>query len=316
MSDKVVLGVHSAVSSQTQANGNSYKKFIDGHAWLSVTRNGKTEYYGVWPDDHPRVTDNGDGTDIRVGLEKGFRSSADRYYELSPTQVKRLDEALKANVAWSPTTTCAGWASDTVSAVTGKKLDATEFLSIETPRELARTIHTLEAKQPTAPDRPHAPIAPQQSSSNPFGDEAAPAARPDARHPAVALGAHNDPLYVQAEDAVRRLDAGLGRAFDDHSACMAASTACLAKANGFDRIDHVVLGQATSTLKQGENVFVVQGGLTDAGNRVAYMKTQDAIGTPVEQSLERLQTAGPVQLLQPSMHEAENQSRQAHRMTV
>ncbi|HZX81617.1 MAG TPA: hypothetical protein VFE72_11775 [Lysobacter sp.] len=120
MSDRVVLGVHSAISTQTQAQAGSFDRFTDGHAWLSVTRNGKTQVYGVWPDDHPRVKDNGDGTDIRVGLEHGFRSSADRYYELTPAQVAKLDKALKANVEWSVTTTCAGWANDTVSSVTGK----------------------------------------------------------------------------------------------------------------------------------------------------------------------------------------------------
>lgn len=174
-----------------QANGGSYDKFVDGHAWLSVTRDGKTQYYGLWPDDHPRVKDNGDGTDIRIGLEKGFRSSADRYYELNPAQVTKLDEALRANVAWSPTTTCAGWASDTVSSVTGKKLAASEFLSIETPRKLAETISKLEAKEPTAPDRPHAPIQ-QQGTSNSFRDESAPV-RPDTQSPTAPDATFADP---------------------------------------------------------------------------------------------------------------------------
>ncbi|MEA5126542.1 hypothetical protein [Xanthomonas floridensis] len=78
--------------------------------------------------------------------------TASRYYTLTSGQAKELEIALKQNVTWGPTTTCAGWASDTVTSVTGNKLDATEFLSIETPRELVKTIRQLEAKQPTAPD--------------------------------------------------------------------------------------------------------------------------------------------------------------------
>lgn len=287
MSDKVVLGIHSAVSSRTQENGGSYDRFVDGHAWLSVTRGGKTEYYGLWPDGHPRVKDNGDGTDIRIGLERGLPSSADRYYDLTPAQAAKLEEALKANVAWSPTTTCAGWASDTVSAVTGRKIDAAEFLSIETPRALASTIHVLEAKQPTAPNKPHAPFQGPENNSS-FRRDAAPDAHKPAHQPAAPHAAAIDPLYRDAEVAVRRLDASLGRDPDHHSTCMSASLACLARENRMDRIDHVVLGDATATLKKGENVFVVQGELTDPHRRIAFMKTQDALDTPVARSLERL----------------------------
>jgi len=234
---------------------------------------------------------------------------------LSPAQVTKLDEALKANVFWSPTTTCAGWASDTVSAVTGKKLDASEFLSIETPRKLAETLHKLEARNPTAPDRPHAPI-PQQATSNSFGDDPA-VDKPGTQRPAAPHAAVADPLYRQAQDAVRRLDEGMGRSFDHHSACMAASTACMAKANGFERIDHVVLSNATGTLRAGENVFVVQGALSDATNRIAFMKTQDALATPTEHSLERMAAMNRAQAVEAVQHEAQVQTRQAaHRMTV
>lgn len=96
------------------------------------------------------------------------------------------------------------------------------------------------------------------------------------------------PLLRQSQEAVRRLDDSLGRTYDDASDRMAASLAHLAGANGFARIDHVVLNSATPSLQKGENVFVVQGGLTDVTNRVAYMKTQEAVSTPAELSLGRL----------------------------
>ena len=126
-----------------------------------------------------------------------------------------------------------------------------------------------------------------------------------------------DPLHRQAEAAVRRLDESMGKAFDGHSACMAASLACLARENGLQRIDHVVLSEAIGGVRKGENVFIVQGGMAEATNRVFHMKTQDAISTPVEQSLERMQAAAPSQTMDAPRHEPETQTRQAvHRITV
>ena len=45
--DRVVLGIHSHVDPNTEG---SFNQFVDGHAWISVTRNGQTETYGLWPD--------------------------------------------------------------------------------------------------------------------------------------------------------------------------------------------------------------------------------------------------------------------------
>jgi len=59
---QTTLGIHSNV-----AGGKN--EFASGHAWLTVTTNGVTKAYGLWPDNHPRSIDNGDGTDIRIGLE-------------------------------------------------------------------------------------------------------------------------------------------------------------------------------------------------------------------------------------------------------
>ena len=110
----------------------------------------------------------------------------------------------------------------------------------------------------------------------------------------------NDRLHKQAEHAVRQLDIGLGRDYDQHSACMAASVACLARVNGLSRIDHVVLSEARGELRKGENLFVVQGGLSDPAHYRAHMKTQDAIDTPVERSLAQLQVYSEMQQRQPA----------------
>ena len=116
--------------------------------------------------------------------------------------------------------------------------------------------------------------------------------------------APEDPLLSQAERMVRQLERGRGRDYDGQSACMAANVACLAKANGFSRIDHVVLSEPRGELKQFENLFVVQGGLNDPGHHRAYMKAQDAIDMPLERSFAKLQAyieMQPQQAAPPSM---------------
>ncbi len=105
----------------------------------------------------------------------------------------------------------------------------------------------------------------------------------------------NDPLHRQAEDAVRRLEQGLGRDYDGNSACLAASAACLAKENGLSRIDHVALSRDTGSVRQGENLFVVQGALDDPAQLRAHMRTDDALAKPAEQSLAQLQALGDTQ---------------------
>lgn len=164
MEDKVVLGVHSQISGQQDG---SFNEFIDGHSWISVTRNGKTEYYGLWPDNHQDVQDNGSGTDIRVGMEKHATADASRYYELTAKQTQQLEAALKENVAWEYTNTCASWASETAERITGERIEATEFLSIETPRQLIESLRGLERTHPTTSAEPRpAAEAPAKSSSS------------------------------------------------------------------------------------------------------------------------------------------------------
>lgn len=173
-----------------------------------------------------------------------------------------------------------------------------------------------------SPMRPDA-VTPQADPTTPASPEAR--SQPGAASTAPRHGAPSpngarapaDPLHRQADAAVRTLDASMGKAFDRHSENMAASLACLAKENGFDRIDHVVLSDATGSVRKGENVFVVQGGLTDPTNRVAQMKTQDAIAAPVEQSLLQLAAVSPTQATHVAQLADDAATRQpAHRMTV
>lgn len=126
-----------------------------------------------------------------------------------------------------------------------------------------------------------------------------------------------DPLLRQSQDAVRRLDGDLSRTYDETSERMAASLALLARTSGLDRIDHAVLNVATDSLEKGENVFVVQGGLTDPTNRIAYMKTLDAVARPVEQTLGLLASTMPAHASHAVGHEMDVQAGQTvRRLTV
>src|SRR3546814_10024735 len=70
---------------------------------------------------------------------------------------------------------------------------------------------------------------------------------------------------------------------------MIASLARLARENGLERIDHVVLSGQAERLRPGENVFVVQGRLDDPAHLRAHMKTQLAVDTPAADSFRELQ---------------------------
>jgi hypothetical protein len=89
-----------------------------------------------------------------------------------------------------------------------------------------------------------------------------------------------DGLLGQTAAAVGRLDAQLGRGSDEASDRLAVNLAALASREGLHRVDHVVLGIGTDRLRAGENVFVVQGELRSPTNRVAHMRSDDALSPP------------------------------------
>lgn len=99
----------------------------------------------------------------------------------------------------------------------------------------------------------------------------------------------SDPLLRQADNAVRQLNQRMGREYDGDSACMAASAACLAGRSGLTGIDHIVLSVDNGRVRSGENMFVVQGDLHDPAHHRAWMKTDDAVRTPVARSLEEFE---------------------------
>jgi len=158
MSQVTVLGIHS--------NVNGSAGYVDGHAWITVTSNGITEYYGLWPDNHPATSDNGEGTDIRVGMEQYDTPEASRYYRLSAAQEKLLDKLLMENVEWGYTHNCSSWAHEVIWKTVREDVDADDYLwAIETPRELGRNIAILENKSPTNIHKPK-DMRNQQGSSS------------------------------------------------------------------------------------------------------------------------------------------------------
>jgi hypothetical protein len=205
--DRVVLGIHT--------NTPPGASLTDGHAWLTITRNGHTEAYGLWPNSHPRFAseDPHPESNIRRGIENGFAATASRYYELNPQQVREFEAAIRENVTWGYTNTCASWASQTAQRVTGERIDASELLGVtDTPRQIYESIQELERRQPTNPGTPLPPIDPAQNrSSSSLADATPPARTGDAQADAL-LAAANDPQALG--QAMRNLAASPeGQAF-------------------------------------------------------------------------------------------------------
>jgi len=135
------------------------------------------------------------------------------------------------------------------------------------------------------------PIAPEVSvPASPTKSQVA----PDPTQPA-----HPDHgLYMQSQSAVRMLDQTMGRIPDASSERMAASLTVLAKQEGLQRIDNIVLSRGTDAVKPGENVIAVQGRLDDPSHLRAHMKTQTAVETPVAESFKQLEVANAQQKTQ------------------
>lgn len=96
-------------------------------------------------------------------------------------------------------------------------------------------------------------------------------------------------LYQQVRDGVAALDARHGREFDETSERMSASLLVLAKDSGLERVDHVLLSQATPESHAGKNLFVVQGEPDNPAHLRASIPTEQAAQTPVEQSVQQFE---------------------------
>ncbi|MFB5857041.1 XVIPCD domain-containing protein [Stenotrophomonas maltophilia] len=92
-------------------------------------------------------------------------------------------------------------------------------------------------------------------------------------------------LYRQIREGVEALDAKHGRSFDEVSERMTASLLVLAKDNDLDRVNHVLVSNATREHPAGHTLFVVQGEPSNPAHQRAAMPTELAAQTSVEDSL-------------------------------
>lgn len=277
MAEDVILGIHSNVrKGQIDPETGQPYGFDAGHAWISVTRDGKTIHYGLWPDGHPSVDDNGDGSDIRTGMEDGDTPAASRYYRLTPEQATRLDGLLKASETWGYTNNCSSWARDTVEAVTGVHLNADDpgALWTETPRQLGDSIHHFEEKDRTSPESPTTP--PPAKGSSTLG------ARAD-------LSDTSRQLLQDSDQHVRRLAEQHGLPWDQGMDNTVAAVARQAREDGLTGITHVKVGGGEIRFAQADGYGLIEGAV-DA---------RTAANTPAQASEDALTMADARTVLQP-----------------
>ncbi len=117
-------------------------------------------------------------------------------------------------------------------------------------------------------------------------------------------------LHQQCIAGVQSIDARLGKPWDEHSECMAASLTTLAARSNLERADHVLLSEKSTRSAPGEHVFVVQGDLNDPAHRRAHMPTAEAIATPPAQSFQQLAEMDQVR----SREQAQQQTREQEQM--
>jgi predicted ABC-type ATPase len=139
-----------------------------------------------------------------------------------------------------------------------------------------------EHEPPYTPPPAEAPVAPPPSTTTQQEPEVPPSpllpTQPE--HPDHAL-------YQQVREGVATLDAKHGRTFDEASERMTASLLVLAKDNDLDRVDHVLLSNATADKPAGHTLFVVQGEPSDPAHQRAAMPTELAAQTSVEESMQQ-----------------------------
>lgn len=95
-------------------------------------------------------------------------------------------------------------------------------------------------------------------------------------------------LNQQIRQGVAALDAQHGRPFDQTSERLTASLTVLAREQGLQQVDHVLVSNATAQHPAGHTIFVVQGDPANPAHLRAMMPTAVAVQTPVEQSMQKL----------------------------
>lgn len=135
----------------------------------------------------------------------------------------------------------------------------------------------------------------------------------------IGPGHRDYALLQQVSAGVSAIDAQAGRTPDESSERLVASAMNLARQNNLDRVDHVALSTQTTQHPAGYTVFVVQGALNDPAHLRASIPTDEAVRTPVGQSLQQLEIATVDRqqaALQSQQQEMDNRSREAPAMRM
>jgi hypothetical protein len=144
----------------------------------------------------------------------------------------------------------------------------------------------LESTSSLVPARGMAPDSVATAPAQ-FASAADSAATFDPTHP----GHPQHAIHQQAVAAVQALNDQLKLPWSAESDALAASATLMAARDPLiQRIDHVVLSEATAGRAAGQTVFVVQGELDRMPNFTAYMDTQAATRTPAGDSFRELDT--------------------------
>ncbi len=118
------------------------------------------------------------------------------------------------------------------------------------------------------------------------GQPPAPAALPPPPLPHPAHPGHPDQgLHRQIRDRIGML----GPDFNEHAERLSLSLLAEAKSQGLSQVDHLFASQATSNLKPGEHLFLVQGRPNDPASPRAMVNAASAMATPTEESLIRIE---------------------------
>jgi hypothetical protein len=307
-----VLGIHSNVRSGMidPTTGKPIEPGATaGHAWLTVTQDGKTTTYGLWPDWNPDAVDNGSRSDIRTNLEVGDTAAASRYYTLTPEQASTLEARLKENVTWGYTENCSSWASETLEAVTGQRVNADEPYTagvVETPRVLGESIHKLEQHDRTSPEAPATPPPANGRSSSSLSD--ASDAQPIIEQHA-ALSPHAQNLLRDSEHHVRQLAERHGLPWNTGMDNTVAAVAQQARADGLTAINQfnvkdgqIRYGQYDGyTLKDGSIDARVAANMPEAVSRDGLVQTDQVMN---QQQQTRLAEQAAPQMSPPALQRA------------
>ncbi|MGN0857687.1 MAG: XVIPCD domain-containing protein [Stenotrophomonas sp.] len=156
----------------------------------------------------------------------------------------------------------------------------------------------------------NARFARQQVTIGPVPGQVAATATPERPLTPDMPGHPDHALHQQIRQKVEQMDAGLGRSYDAMSERMTASLLTVAKANGMERVDQVMLSRDSAAGPAGQHVFLVQGNAEDPLRMRLQVNTGEALSVPVENSWQALEKVNAQQEAQRQANQEQLQTQQ------